>query len=333
MISIVIKIAKWVLGTFFLLFLIGFISERAFRIHFDSKKPDEHVFYKVGNREIYVRKQGKDGPTIIFESGMGGDHTYWTEIQDELSKQTTTLSYDRAGILWSDPVNVKSLKTISNDLHQLLERTQCPKPYILIGHSLAGITLRRFIKEHLDDIAEILFIDVSHPLQLKKSSKKLMSSVKAPPKWMVSFLNEIGAIRMMYSFNAFTQDVPKDHPFNTHARDYFYKIYHGLFQEMESDNLFLEQAEDIDDFNAIPLTILTATYPNGMDMINDPLLEAEYLSIHSKLQKELLELSPNSKQIFAKKSGHHIPLQEPELVISILQNMLHKNKNNSDYER
>ncbi|MGO2101798.1 MAG: alpha/beta fold hydrolase [Psychroflexus halocasei] len=330
--SIVIKIAKWIIGTFFLLFLIGFVSEQAFRIYFDSKKPAEDEFRKVGNREIYVQKQGKGGPTIIFEPGMGGDHTYWTEIQDELSKRTTTLSYDRAGILWSDPVDLKSLKTISNDLFQVLEKTQCPKPYILVGHSLAGITLRRFIKKHSDDIAEIFFIDVSHPLQLKKSSKKLMSSIKAPPKWIISFLNEIGAIRMMYSFNAFTHDVPKDHLFNTHVRDYFYKIYDGLFQEMESNDLLFEQAEDIDDFGTIPLTILTATYPNGMDMINDPLLEAEYLSIHSELQKQLLELSPNSKQIFAKRSGHHILLQELELVIGILKKMLHKNENNSDYE-
>lgn len=34
-----------------------------------------------------------------------------------------------------------------------------------------------------------------------------------------------------------------------------------------------------------------------------------------------------------KKSGHSIPLQEPELVIGILKEMLHKNENNSDYER
>lgn len=67
----------------------------------------------------------------------------------------------------------------------------------------------------------------------------------------------------------------KGNPFNTHATDYFYEIYDGLFLEMESHDLLFEQAEDIDNFDSIPLIIITSTYPNGIDMINDSLLEVE----------------------------------------------------------
>ncbi|HEV2665986.1 MAG TPA: hypothetical protein VG324_13795 [Blastocatellia bacterium] len=41
-----------------------------------------------------------------------------------------------------------------------------------------------------------------------------------------------------------------------------------------------------------------------------------------RLQADLLTLSSNSKQIVAKKSGHHIQLDEPDLVIDAIQQVV-----------
>ncbi|GAA6764204.1 hypothetical protein AAFH68_01330 [Flavobacterium sp. CGRL1] len=139
------------------------------RAYYDKKQPSKDEFVFVKDRKIHFRKIGNSlKGTVVFESGLGGDYMHWQELQNKLSKDYTTISYDKAGILWSDPAENISLKRYSEDLDTVLTKTNCPKPYILVGHSFAGITLRSFIKDHSQDIGGIVFVDVSHPQQLKK---------------------------------------------------------------------------------------------------------------------------------------------------------------------
>lgn len=320
----VFKIFKYLLVTLLFLFTNGFIYEQISRFYYDNKKPLENEFVTVDGRKIHFKKQGNGSATIVFESGLGGDYLHWQEIQNKLSGNYTTISYDKAGILWSDPTNEVSLKRYSNDLFQLLEKTNCPKPYILVGHSFAGITLRSFIKEHSKDIGGIVFIDVTHPQQLEKSSENLKQSVTPPPHYVLSFLNEVGVIRLMYTFVAFTKAVSKEHIFNKNVKNYFYKIFDGLMQEMENDDKLMKEANLINDFGAIPLIVVTAKYPNGIENITDQKLTKEYISIHNTLQTDLLKLSTNSKQVFAQKSGHYVTLQEPELIYKVINDILVK---------
>ena len=65
-----------------------------------------------------------------------------------------------------------------------------------------------------------------------------------------------------------------------------------------------------------PLLILTQGVTNDTERINK--------------QKELLSLSHNSKQIVDKKSGHHMQLEDPDLLVTIMKEVIdaikeHKN--------
>jgi len=320
----VFKIFKYFIITLLFLFTNGFIYEQISRFYYDNKKPSKDEFVTVDGRKIHFKKQGKGSSTIVFESGLGGDYLHWQEIQNKLSTNYTTISYDKAGILWSDPTKKVNLKRYSNDLFQLLEKTNCPKPYILVGHSFAGITLRSFIKEHSNNIDGIVFIDVSHPQQLEKSSENLKKAVTPPPHLVLSFLNEVGVIRLLYTFVPFTQAVSKEHIFNQNVKNYFYKLFDGLMQEMENDDQLMKEASQITDFGAIPLVVVTAKYPNGIENITDQNLTKEYLSVHNTLQTDLLNLSTNSIQVFAAKSGHYVTLQEPDLICNVIKDISEK---------
>ncbi|WP_281233535.1 alpha/beta fold hydrolase [Flavobacterium gelatinilyticum] len=322
----VLKTFNYLLILILVLITAGFIYEQASRAYFDKKRPNESDFIKVDGRKIHFKKQGNGSTTIVFESGLGGDYLHWQEIQNKLSKDYTTISYDKAGILWSDPTEDVSLKRYSNDLFQLLEKTNCPKPYILVGHSFAGITLRSFIKEHPENIQGIVFVDVSHPEQLKKSSEDLKNSVTPPSRGFLRFLNETGGIRMLYTLVPFTQSVPKEHIFNQNVKNNFYKIFDGLMQEMENDEKLMEEAEKINTFGSVPLVVITAQYPQGVENIPNKELEKEYLSVHNSMQKDLLNLSVNSTQFFASKSGHYVTLQEPELLYKAIDKIADKRK-------
>lgn len=314
MVKMIFKALRILLVSLIILIVIGFLFERISRFYYDSKRPESSEFVEIDGKKIHYKKQGNGSCTIVFESGLGGDYIHWQDIQKKLSQKYTTISYDKAGILWSAPAKKTDLRRYADDLKQLLEKTNCPKPYILVGHSFGGITPRLFIKENAKDMAGIVFVDVSHPKQLEKSSEALKNSVQPPPKILLSFLNEIGVIRILYSTTAFTAAVPKEHWFNQNVKRYFYRILDGMMQELDNDDKLMQEASQIDNFDAIPLTIITAKYPNGVEGAKDKKLEQEYLSIHNKLQKDLLNLSSKSTQVFAQKSGHYVTLQEPELI-------------------
>jgi hypothetical protein len=72
--------------------------------------------------QLHYLKKGFGGLTVVFESGLDpGGHLSWKYVQNEISKFTTTISYDRAGILMSEQGdNSKSLSSISSDLNNLL---------------------------------------------------------------------------------------------------------------------------------------------------------------------------------------------------------------------
>lgn len=322
-----INIAKWVLYSFLALLTTGVIYEQASQLYFNTKKPGPQEFCEINGLNIHFKKRGNGGPTVVFQSGLGGDYKIWEEIQDSVSQYTNTISYDRAGLHWSDgSKEIKTLESISEELYLLLEKTNCPKPYILVGHSLAGITLRPFIRNNPQNISAIVFVDVSHPLQIKNASEELNQYLVVPPTWLVGALVETGITRTYFSFKAFVSDLPSAHWFNRHVKDFFYRSYKTFLQEAVDDDVMFEQAAEINSFGNIPLTVVTGAYPNGADFLEKPHLVDEFITLHRKSQRDLLQLSTNSKQVIASNSGHYVPLQDPQVVIAAIKAYLVNSK-------
>ncbi len=320
------KIFKKILIGLMGLVIIGFLYEQASQAYFNSKRPDSDKFVSIDGIKIHFQKKGNGGPTIVFQSGLGGDHKIWQSIQDSLSQHYTTLSYDRSGLQWSDISETpKTLESFTSELESLLEQTNCPKPYILIGHSLAGLTLRPFIKKHSKDILGVVFLDVSHPLQMEKSSEELQEYLVVPPTWLVGTLVNTGLARVYFSFSPFIKDIPSAHFMNRHIRNYFYMSYKTILREAREDDSMFKEAAAINSFGNIPLTIITGSYPNGAGFLGNKNLEKEYLDIHFTGQKDLLNLSSKSKQIMAPNSGHYVPLTDEKIVIDAIKEL-------ADYE-
>ena len=85
---------------------------------------------------------------------------YWQEIQEELSKTNRVCSYDRAGIAWSDASPFrKSLKYISQDLHDLLEISGEEGPYVFVGDDFGGEIVRYYTSEYPEEVAGILLLE------------------------------------------------------------------------------------------------------------------------------------------------------------------------------
>ncbi|MDB5367724.1 MAG: alpha/beta hydrolase, partial [Rhodospirillales bacterium] len=111
-------------------------------------------------------------PTVIIESGASGLGLYYYWLQQELSQQVRTCSYDRAGTSWSDDNDEPhDAQHFSKQLHALLQKAGVKPPYVLAGHSLGGIIIRVYAGDYPSDVTGLVFLDSSHPDQVAKLPK------------------------------------------------------------------------------------------------------------------------------------------------------------------
>ena len=322
------QITKILIGLIILLLsiiLIGFAYEHICRYRLSERYHPEGSFANIGNHKLHYLKKGCGGPTVIFESGLDpGGHLPWFKIQDEISKYTTTISYDRAGVLWSERGNnPKTGYAMSKELNDLLIKSDCPKPYIVVGHSLAGLFLRSFIKDHKSDISGIVFVDVSHPEQNIRRPKNLESLSKFQSSYLIRFASTTGLLRLFYN-NTYPNTSTED-SINLIVHTLFYKGVSTFIEEQNSLHNLLEESKPRYTFDSIPLRIITGTSINKYLEIKDQKLRTEFMDFKFSLQKDLLKESKNSLLINASKSGHYIQLEQPEIVINTIKELLLRN--------
>jgi pimeloyl-ACP methyl ester carboxylesterase len=61
---------------------------------------------------------------------------------------------------WSDPgPQPRTPRQIADELHTLLTNAGIAEPYVLVGHSLAGKSVRLFALSHPDKVAGMVLVD------------------------------------------------------------------------------------------------------------------------------------------------------------------------------
>jgi pimeloyl-ACP methyl ester carboxylesterase len=125
-------------------------------------KPQRLVEVEHGRRmNIYCL--GAGSPTVVMDSGLGDSTISWALVQPQIAKSTKTCTYDRAGLGFSDPAaRPSTVANMAHDLHALLKAAKVKPPYILVGHSLAGMTVRVYADRYREDVVGMVIVDGSH---------------------------------------------------------------------------------------------------------------------------------------------------------------------------
>lgn len=121
----------------------------------------------IGGRRLHLICEGPRGaePVVVFEAGAFGMSADGAVIQDKLAaKGYRACNYDRAGMGLSDPgPSPRDGLAVVTDLEKLLVAAREPGPYILVGHSMAGLYIQLFANRNRARTAGLVFIDATTP--------------------------------------------------------------------------------------------------------------------------------------------------------------------------
>ncbi|SRX76024.1 alpha/beta hydrolase [Aequorivita antarctica] len=326
------KAIKWIkkilLGIFILMcsmLIIGVIYEYVSRLKGEKIIPDGQ-FADIGGHKLHYLKQGESGPTIVFEAAFDPTgHLQWHNLQNEVSKFATTISYDRAGILWSERGNnPKSGEKMAEELYLLLEKINAPKPYILVGHSLGGMLIRFYMDQYPKEVAGIILIDSECPNDEDYLSPELYAMVsQGLPEGFLKFANSVGLARLIYK-DMFPDTKEYEYQ-NTVMPALLHKSAYGILEEGKQDSFIKKEAKKIKNFGNTPLYVLSAIDENRFDQfIKDSTLNTEMVNAWNKMQRDMLKLSTNSKQILVPNSSHYINQDQPTVIEDAIKNMVNE---------
>jgi pimeloyl-ACP methyl ester carboxylesterase len=104
-------------------------------------------------------------PLVVLEAGSFGFSADWAAVQQKLAAEgLRSLAYDRAGLGVSDPGPMpRDSNAIVADLEALLGAVDEPGPYIVCGHSMAGMHVRLFAARNAGRVRGLVLVDATTP--------------------------------------------------------------------------------------------------------------------------------------------------------------------------
>jgi pimeloyl-ACP methyl ester carboxylesterase len=293
----------------------------------------------VGNgRRMYVSDMGRemrDGPTVIFESGIAATSQNWLRVQEVVAAYARAVSYDRSGLGWSSPSDSeRTPSNIARELRDMLRHAKIPGPYVLVGHSFGGLVVQRYAAEYPDEILGVILVD---PMRVEDwpPVNETQRAMLVRGTRMAGFgipVARFGLARLATTSllcrsgklsRAFSRATAKHGGLHVLERITCEvgkmpravwpivaahwsrpEFYRGLVAHLDAVPASVAEMHGAQSVEGVPVVLLTPG--NAKPFSGD----------------DLRRIGPGARQVIARRSGHWIHLDEPELVVDTIRRMV-----------
>jgi pimeloyl-ACP methyl ester carboxylesterase len=292
------------LAVLLVLFLAGGIYESLAEAADEKAYPPPGQMVDVGGYRLHINCTGSGSPTVVIDAGWGDSSAGWGWVQTEVAKSTRICTYDRAGMGWSEvSPQPRTAREFAKELHTLLANANEPGPFVLVGHSLAGYTMRVYAHDYPEEVAGLVLID---PQNLSTSGVATPQPAPKPGKTSLpALIARAGLVRLLSGVN---QDLPPQDQQAYKALSVTPRWIQTALDESRGMTEGGAQARAVTTLGDLPLILLS----RGKDMDADS----------AASQARYLQLSTNSEHLYADHSGHNIQIEQPEAAISAIVKMV-----------
>jgi pimeloyl-ACP methyl ester carboxylesterase len=261
----------------------------------------------VGGYSLYTEDSGIGRVNVIFDSGMGDDLSVWKKVSDEVSKFARVITYDRAGLGWSDESpKERTSEEIVRELHSMLEKKKLIGPIILVGHSFGGVNMQQFALKYPDEIAGLVLIDSAHESQIDNMPK---------PSFIKKYLFKFGmwaapvGLPRLYLSNSNPEEKAKK---STTKHQYTSLDEANSFQQSLNELQALKP-----NFGNLPLIVIARNKQSSEVSASDT---RNY--VWAGLQENITTRSSNSTIIFTGERQHSIHKSQPDIVVTAIHRLI-----------
>jgi pimeloyl-ACP methyl ester carboxylesterase len=298
----------------------------------------------VGGWRLHLNCTGEakaSQPTVILESGNGDFSVEWGLVQPGVARFARVCSYDRAGDGWSEMGPYpRTMRQLVYELHTLLDKAGVKSPLVLVGHSFGGGLVRLYTSTYPADVAGMVLVEAGadNPWRMQSDGKlvraeQLATGRPIPPVKVSNPLrvSDIppGTLSQMKAglqeASAKANEAPRDklppdaQRMRTWALGQLGHVAAAVnpFENEELASLRAERTKSQYPLGDLPLIVLTRGRSDE-DGPDGKAFEEEHRREHAAIAA----MSRNGKLVIATRSGHHVQLDEPELVIKSIREVL-----------
>lgn len=290
----------WIVRTVWLLLIILHFGLELPKAQTPSSGSPLGEMIKIGGHKLHIHCSGPDDatPTIIFESGGGGDSKDWIRVRELLPPYMRTCAYDRAGSGWSEAgPEPRTMQQEVFELHELLKAKNITGPIVLVGQSIGGLLVRLYTEQYGGNVVGIVLVDPTHESSVLGSSRYG------------------GMVRLREKATGIPLPEPRLEG-NAVSSPQFIDYWAEEFQLF-----YLRRIENPKPFGDRPLIVLGAGKRPAPPGITDEVWK-ELKNEKEEQVQDQAGLSRNAKFILDPTSGHSIHLDNPQLVADAIEEVL-----------
>ncbi|WP_332603494.1 alpha/beta fold hydrolase [Arthrobacter sp. S2(2024)] len=282
----------------------GLLLEAALIRHDQEVLPVPGRLVHTSERTWRLDCTGEGELTVILEAGLGESGLTWSGIQPALSRTTRVCSYDRAGYGWSDPgVGSRDAVTEAADLNGLLQTAGVRGPYIMVGHSLGSFIARLYAARYPDEVAGLVLVDPTNENSALQAGEPRIPALLTRGQALIS---RFGLLRPFIS--GLVADQVGENPPEAITRDAPF-----LYRASALDTNNSELSASLDGANQVTGQPLTdRSLPAVVLLTTDSVGDTGHFQT----------LTKDTRVIDAGQSSHYVHYSHPDLVLTIISEVL-----------
>ena len=275
------------------------------------------TIYLVNGHRMHMDCMGIGSPAIVLDAGLGSDALIWGAVQPQLARTTRVCSYDRAGFGWSDQApGPRDADHIAAELHQLLAEAKVSGTIVLMGHSIAAMYIRDYAAHYPRDVAGLIFVDGSTPLQDEDPALQAAGETGLAQKASIMVMRTAAMTGISRLMGGCAKPLPGFDAAAGHllSEDLCHPKYTAIEQELASFNESGHETIHTGPFGSLPVLIFSQdpTRTTSVRFVSREMIDMEIA--WSRMQEDMKSLSTRSRRIIANGSGHAVQIDRADLI-------------------